>query len=281
MARASSTHRGRGPQPPARRPQPSAEDLMFFPKLRKRAKWVFLALAVLFALSVVFFGVGTGIPGANPWDAIQGLFEERRAAGGPSVEDAEERVAENPKDAKARLDLANALQAEGRRDDAIAQLEIYTEMRPRDTNALQQLAALYDAQATAAQEEAIEAQLEAQRHTFPETFAPPEQSRLREETGGGPIADTVSAQAGERVSLAYQQMQAAYTKEAAVYRKLTQLEPDDPLLHLQLGQASQFAGDTKGAIAAYKRFLALAPDDPNAPIVRQEIKRLQPTRGRG
>ena len=255
---------------------------MFFPKLRKRAKWVFLALAVLFALSVVFFGVGTGIPGANPWDAIQGLFEERRAAGGgPSVEDAQKRVEENPKDAKARLDLANALQAEGRRVDAIAQLEIYTEMKPRDTNALQQLAALYDAQATAAQDEAIDAQLEAQRHTFPESFAPPEQRRIREEISGGPIAETVSSQAGERVGVAYQKMQAAYTKEASVYRKLTQIIPDDQLLHLQLGQASQFAGDTKGAIAAYKRFLALAPDDPNAPIVRQEIKRLQPKPGKG
>ena len=255
---------------------------MFFPKLRKRAKWVFLALAVLFALSVVFFGVGTGISGANPIDAILGVFEERRAAGGgPSVDDAQERVAENPKDAKARLDLANALQAEGRREDAIAQLEIYAEMKPRDTNALQQLAALYDAKATAAQDKAVEAQLEAQRHAFPESFAPPGQSPIRQEVGGGAITDTVSAQAGERISLAYQEMQAAYTKEAEVYRKLTDLVPDDPLLHLQLGQASQFAGDTKGAVAGYKRFLALAPDDPNAPIVRQELKRLQPKPGKG
>jgi tetratricopeptide (TPR) repeat protein len=281
MARASTTQRRRRPQPPARRPAPSPEDLMFFPKLRKRAKWVFLMLAVLFALSVVFFGVGTGIPGANPWDAIQGLFEERRASGGPSVDAAQERVAENPKDAKARLDLANALQAEGRTPDAIAQLEVYTEMKPRDTNALQQLAALYDAQATEAQNSAIEAQLEAQRHVFPETFAPPEQSRIREETGGGAIAETVTAQAGQRASAAYQEMQAAYSKEADAYRKLTRLVPDDPLLHLQLGQASQFAGDTKGAVAAYKQYLVLAPDDPNAPLVRQELRRLQPKPGKG
>jgi len=255
---------------------------MFFPKLRKRAKWVFLALAVLFALSVVFFGVGTGISGANPIDAILGLFEERRAAGGgPSVEDAQERVAENPKDAKARLELANALQADGRTEDAIAQLEIYTDMKRRDTNALQQLAALYDAQATDAQNDAIEAQLEAQRHLFPESVAPPGQSRLREAIGGGPIAETVSTQSSERTSAAYQTMQQAYAQEAEVYRRLTALVPDDPLLHLQLGQASQFAGDTNRAIAAYKRFLALAPDDPNAPVVRDELKRLQASRRSG
>jgi tetratricopeptide (TPR) repeat protein len=254
---------------------------MFFPKLRKRAKWVFAALGIAFALSFVFFGVGTGIGGANPWDAIQGLFEQRRAEGGPSVEDAQARVAKNPKDAKARLELANALQADGRTDDAIGQLEIYAEMKPRDTNALQQLAALYSAQAEEAQHEATDAQLEAQRHVFPETFAPPGQARLREEIGGGAIAETVTARATERASLAYQEVQTAYNKEAEVYRKLTALVRDDPLLYLQLGQASQFAGDTKGAIKAYERFLALAPDDPNAPLVRDELKRLQPKRGKG
>ena len=76
-------------------------------------------------------------------------------------------------------------------------------------------------------------------------------------------------------------MQQAYAQEAEVYRRLTTLVPDDPLLHLQLGQASQFAGDTNRAIAAYKRFLALAPDDPNAPVVRDELKRLQASRRSG
>jgi tetratricopeptide (TPR) repeat protein len=254
---------------------------MFFPKLRKRAKWVFLALAVLFALSVVFFGVGTGIQGANPWDAIQGLFEERRASGGPSVESAREKVDANPKDAKARLELANALQAAGRTEEAIAQLEAYTQARPRDASALQQLAALYDTQARDAQDVAIEAQLEAQRHTFPETVAPPGQSRLREQIGGGPIAEAVTTRTTQEAQTAYIEMQTAYSKEAEIYKKLTSIVRDDPLLFLQLGQASQFAGDTEGAIAAYKRFLALAPDDPNAPLVRQELKRLQPKPGKG
>ncbi len=254
---------------------------MFFPKLRKRAKWVFLALALLFALSVVFFGVGTGIQGANPWDAIQGLFEERRAAGSPSVDDAQEWVSENPKDAKARLDLANALQAAGRTEEAIAQLVAYTELKPRDSNALQQLAALYDTQAREAQEDAIAAQTEVQEHQFPASFADPEQSGIRDRLTEGPLAEAVVTRATQRATLAYQRMQEAYRKEADVYKKVTALVPDDPLLHLQLGQAAQFAGDTQAAVRAYKRFLALAPDDPNAPLVRQELRRLQPKRGNG
>jgi len=33
---------------------------MFFPKLRRNAKWVFLFLALVFALGFVGFGVGAG-----------------------------------------------------------------------------------------------------------------------------------------------------------------------------------------------------------------------------
>ena len=44
---------------------------------------------------------------------------------------------------------------------------------------------------------------------------------------------------------------------------------------LTLGQVEYFSGDTKAAIAAYKRFLELAPDDPSAPLVKQELKRLK------
>ena len=44
---------------------------------------------------------------------------------------------------------------------------------------------------------------------------------------------------------------------------------------LTLGQVEYFSGDTNAAIAAYERFLELAPDDPSASLVKQELKRLQ------
>ena len=37
-----------------------AEKTMFFPKLRRQAKWVFVFLALVFALGFVVFGVGSG-----------------------------------------------------------------------------------------------------------------------------------------------------------------------------------------------------------------------------
>ena len=43
-------------------------------------------------------------------------------------------------------------------------------------------------------------------------------------------------------------------------------KPAEPSDQLQLAQAAQNAGDTAAAIAAYKTFIKLAPDDPNAAV---------------
>ena len=51
--------------------------------------------------------------------------------------------------------------------------------------------------------------------------------------------------------------------------------PKDPNVQLELAQAAQQAGDTVTAIAAYKAFLRLAPDDPTALDRRaQQLKQL-------
>ena len=76
---------------------------MFFPRLRRRAKWVFLLLAVFFAFGFVAFGVGAG--GSGIGDYFADLFNRNSVASGqPSVEDAQKKVAENPNDPKARLE---------------------------------------------------------------------------------------------------------------------------------------------------------------------------------
>jgi cytochrome c-type biogenesis protein CcmH/NrfG len=53
------------------------------------------------------------------------------------------------------------------------------------------------------------------------------------------------------------------------------LQPNDPNVELELASTAQQAGDYQVAIAAYKRFLKLAPDDPNAAIVKQQLKLLK------
>ncbi len=48
-------------------------------------------------------------------------------------------------------------------------------------------------------------------------------------------------------------------------------------MQLELAQAAQQTGDAATAITAYSRFLELAPDDPNAGIVRDQLKQLRRT----
>jgi tetratricopeptide (TPR) repeat protein len=279
MARASSQRkrRTRTPAPPKsdkpKRRASSAEDLMFFPRLRRRAKWVFLLLAVFFAFGFVAFGVGAG--GSGIGDYFSDLFNRNSVASGqPSVEDAQRKVAENPNDPKARLELANALQAAKRPEDAIKELERYVALRPKDADALQQLGALYDQRALSARRDLAAAQAGAPGSAFGQDLANPS-SPLSQALGQGAINDIEQQRASEVQNAAIAAITAAYTKEADIYQQLIELRPDEPSLLLTLGQVEYFSGDTNAAIVAYKRFLELAPDDPSASLVKQELKRLQ------
>ena len=79
MARAQAQRRRRA-QSHARKSARSAEDLMFFPKLRRRAKWVFLLLAIAFGIGFVAFGVGTGVSGTSLGDVLRDLIGQQNTA---------------------------------------------------------------------------------------------------------------------------------------------------------------------------------------------------------
>ena len=58
---------------------------------------------------------------------------------------------------------------------------------------------------------------------------------------------------------------------------LPHVKSKDPSVQLELAQAAQQVGDGATAIAAYEQFLKLAPDDPSAAVVRQQLKQLRGT----
>ena len=60
------------PRKRSKTPAPSYEDTMFFPRLRRHAKWLFVFLALAFGLGFVGFGVGAGGVGVGD------LFQEQR-----------------------------------------------------------------------------------------------------------------------------------------------------------------------------------------------------------
>jgi tetratricopeptide (TPR) repeat protein len=275
MARAS-TQRRRRPrsQAPRSKPRSSPEDLMFFPRLRRRAKWVFLFLALAFGLGFVAFGVGTGVSGTSLGDVLQD-FLNREPAGIESVEDARKAAQERPNDANAQIAYATALQANGQRQEAIAVLERYTTRKPRDVQALRQLALMWGAQAGVAREAAQVASAEAQQISLQETLAPTEGGGFFQEVAGNRISETLAQEAQAKASEAQGRALRAAREEATAWRELSLLTPEDSGVFLQLGIASQSSGDVEAAIAAYEKFLELAPDDSRADLVQEQIDLLK------
>jgi tetratricopeptide (TPR) repeat protein len=272
MARAQAQRRRRRAPSHAQRSARSAEDLMFFPKLRRRAKWVFLLLAIAFGIGFVAFGVGTGVGGTSIGDVLRDIIGQQNAAG--SLDDAKKKAAENPKDTDAQLAYANALQARGRTKEAITALERYTSLQPKDTDALRQLANLWGSIAAKAHQEQQEATDQANLASVGSSLAAPESAFLRE-VDQNRIAQALATQASARASAAQQRAQSAAARQQRVYESLTLLIPDDPSIFLSLGLASQEANDIQSAIAAFEQFLDLAPNDPSAAQVKQQVEFLK------
>jgi Flp pilus assembly protein TadD len=241
---------------------------MFFPKLRRRAKWVFLLLAIAFAIGFVAFGVGTGVSGTSIGDVLRDLIG--RQSSGSSLDDARKEALAHPQDAEAQLAYANALQTAGRTREAITALERYTSLKPDDTDALSQLANLWGSVAAKASQEADVASLEEAEVSAATTFARPSGAFLQDvETNS--ISNALAAQAKARVDEAQARARSAAANQQRIYETLTRINPDDPSLFLSLGIAAQQAGDAQGAIDAYRQFLDLAPNDPAAEEVKQRV----------
>jgi tetratricopeptide (TPR) repeat protein len=256
------------------------EDTLFFSKLRKRTKWVFILLALTFGITFVVFGVGSSVGGAGLSDIFNGI--RGGGSGQPSVSKAEKATQKDPKDAAAWKTLATAYDSNGDIVSAISAWATYTTLRPKDTDGLQALATDYEQQFSNQTQEAAAAQAEAQ-NTQATQFGPPPTSPLGRALNSvsDPIAQAASQSANQRFNTALQTRQATAQQLEGVYKKLAVLhKPAEPSDQLLLGQAAQNAGDTAAAIAAYKTFIKLAPDDPNAAYARQQIKALgSPSQG--
>jgi tetratricopeptide (TPR) repeat protein len=249
---------------------------MFFPKLRRRAKWVFLFLAIAFAGSFVFFGVGAG--GSGIGDYISDLFNRPVNTDTPSLGDAREAVAERPNDPEARLDLARAAQVVGELDLAISSFEQYRTMKPEDTDALRTLAALYGTKIAEAQQRAAIAGNDAAEASLPNTLAPQDSEFLQDLTQN-PLTQPQVDEAQARANVANAEVQRLAIAQNGVFLKLTELVADDPLLYLQAANAAETAQDYASAVTAYEAYLDLQPNSPNAEQVQQRIETLKTVAG--
>ncbi len=244
---------------------------LFFQRIRRQAKWMFVVLALIFAVGFVAFGVGSDVQGG----LADVLGSGNSSSGLPSVSDAEEKLIEKPSDPTALRELATALQTENRVEEAAGPLERYLVLRPRDAGALRELASVHLTRATRLRNEAQLAQYEAQIANPRSAVLAPATTPFGQELAKAPVVDAATESANGRVNALFTELTSAYGEAKAAYQRLAGVTPRDASVQLQLADAAQNSGDTATAVGAYRRFLTLAPDDSSAPLVRQELKRLQ------
>src|SRR5262249_55239354 len=135
-ARASGSRRARGGSRTVS--ARTVEQTLFFTRLRRRAKWAFALMVIVFAVGFAFLGVGSG--GLDLASLVQSVFGA--GGGGTSISKAQSNANKHANDPAAWKALADAYGSHGRTADQISALEHYVKLRPRDVTQLQNLAQL-------------------------------------------------------------------------------------------------------------------------------------------
>ena len=248
---------------------------MFFPKLRRKAKWVFALLAVAFALAFVVAGVGSGF-GSGLGDYLADIFTTQPGTGNTDAAAAREKAVKNPQDEAAVESYRESILQDTSLsvDQQIAEFNRYLELRPRDTDALQQLAGLYLTKAGAAEQRARAAQQSAASAFFVNEIQNPS-SEFAQAVGPAPITDQIRTEASTTYAAAITEAQQLYGQEAETWQRVATLQPEEPEVFFQLGRASQQAGNTKEAISAFERYIEIAPEGTNLRELRALVQQLK------
>ena len=250
---------------PARRRPPTVEQTMFFPRLRRQAKWVFVFLAFVFAAGFVFFGVGSGSGIGSILNGNFNLFGHGSSGVSSGVKSALKKTQQHPNDAQAWSDLATAYQTDNKLDRANEARLHYLQLKPNDVDALQQVAQFYEQRyidkANAAQALQSEAPLDFT------TVLGISSSQLAQSLG----QDQIATQATQKASSDFAAATSALQKDQQYYARVVKLQPTDPNTQFHLGQIAETVGDAKTAVKAFKAVVRLAPKDPLARQAKQQI----------
>ena len=219
---------------------PSIEDTMFFPRLRRHAKWMFVFLAVALGGGFVLFGVGAG--GTGVGDILRG---GGASSGVPSISSSEKKTEKDPKNVQAWTDLSTALQADGQTDKAIDAQKHVVVLTPKDSDALRDarrpLSRSGDDEAAGGPARAAPHRLPGRRPGLPGR-ARRRRRASRSSTTGSASSSTRRARRRSRSSSARRRRHRPDAVTA--YKEIVKLTPNDPNIQLELAQAAQQAGDT-------------------------------------
>jgi len=243
---------------------------MFFPKLRRQAKWVFVLLALAFAVGFVVFGVGSG-GGLGLNDILQG---SGGGSSGPSVSDAQKKIKKG--DLVAYKELADAYRQDGDLGQAISAGEQYLKVRPKDYEYMRTVAGDYEGQASQQRDQATAIQDEVTSSTGGSTFSPPGTTPLGRALGNGGKIDTeLTTAANQKLTQLYAGLQGSYSSATRLYQQIAAHTPNDVLLQLLLANAAYQSRNNPVALKAYRRVIKLAPDSSEAAQAKQQIQFLK------
>jgi tetratricopeptide (TPR) repeat protein len=279
MARgaAQAQRKRRPPEEPKRKKKaaPTWEEQLFFSRLRRHAKVMYVLLAVVFAAGFVVLGVGSGSTGIG--DILQGkLFGGGGSSTSSQIQDKQKAIARSPKDVNLYLDLAGLYQADQKESQALTTLKKAEKVAPRNIDILNRIALIYSSRAGRARSVAEDAQI----LYLSNTTAPPgldTNSPLGQALASDPYSNALRSKASD----SYSKMVTAYSAAEKAYQRVvttTKGTSEEASAQLQLASAAQTAGDIPTAVTAYQRFLKIAPNDPNAAAVRQTLTQLKAQR---
>jgi tetratricopeptide (TPR) repeat protein len=274
MARgAAQTQRKQRPKTEAKRKRsaPTYEQTMFFPRLRRQAKWVFVFLALVFGVGFVAFGVGSGSTGIS--DVLRGNFFGGGSGSSSQIKSDKKKIERNPKNIEPYLDLAGVYQQKQQNAEAIATLRRAQQVAPKNFDVLNRLAGIYSGQAEQAVTDFQNAQIAAA-----EVFSVPPLADTSSTIAQAFSQDPFTQSLQKKASDAQTKALGALQRVEGAYKGVVKASvgtSNEAGAQLQLGSVAQRIGDTTTAIAAYKRYLRINPDSPNAGAVRQTLAQLK------
>ncbi len=208
-------------------------------KIRRWAKWVALGLAIIFALSFLFMGVGYGGAGFN----ISEIF-----SGGGCTETTE------PTAADAEL------------EGWLASLEA----DPDNTGLMLKIADKYEALYNAGSGVDPQNFDKATQYLDSALTVDPSLKDVYLRLAGLYLE---YAQANAEVGQSAQATQ-AYKDAARVLNKATSVDPENPQIYLDLGIAQRGAGELGAAILAWQKYLQLDPEGDRAAAIRSALEQM-------
>jgi len=280
-AQAQRKRRQPQPKPKPKRKQQSWEDQLFFARLRRHTKWMFVLLALVFGVGFVAFGVGSGSQGVGGiGDIFNSVFGKSSSGIDSRIKDDQKKLAANPGDASTAIDLSTLYTQKQDNAKALATLKRASAAKPKDLDLLNAIAGIYRNEASAARNDAAAAQ----NALASRAVTPPGldiNSTLGQALGSDPLTQDLRTKA----TTAFSNLTTAYSKAENAYRDVAVASrgtPQEPNAQLALAgvavEAVQITGqqsDIVLAANAYKRYLKLEPKGVSANQARQTLAQLQ------